>query len=134
MTEIERDPMETQVDAWMQRFARISDGPAKLPDPSVMWIRARLLQSEAAAERAARPITNTQIGAYLVVAAGWAALLMWKWTSLAAWFRAFTPTHIILGAAGAEASTSLSLTFFGLLIVLASVTVMLAFHTILAEE
>ncbi len=134
MADIERDPMEAQVDAWMQQFARLDDRPRSLPDASTLWVRATLLQSVVTAERANRPITNAQIGAYLVVAAGWAALLMWKWNALATWLRGFTPTHIILGAAGAEAATSLSLTFVLILIVLASVTVMLAFHTILAEE
>lgn len=130
----DRDPIETRADAFMQRFAQLGDRPTRLPDASALWVRARLLQSQAAADRITRPITNAQIGAYLVVAAAWSALLMWKWTALAAWLRGFTPKHIILGAAGAEAAASLSMTFFALLIVLASVTVMLAFHTILAEE
>lgn len=134
MTEMERDPLESQVHAWMQRFAGIDARPPRLPDASTLWIRARLLQSEAAAQRIARPITNAQIGAYLGVAALWAALLMWKWNALLAWIQGFTPTHIILGAAGAEASASLSLTFLAFVVVLASVTVMLAFHTILADD
>jgi len=41
---------------------------------------------------------------------------------------------VILGAAGAETAASLSTTFFLMLIVLASVTAVLAFQTILAEE
>ena len=64
----------------------------------------------------------------------WAALLMWKWPVLHAWINGFTPTHIILGAAGAQPAASLSLTLLAVLVILASVTVMLAMHTILAEE
>ena len=61
-------------------------------------------------------------------------MLNWKWAALSAWFSSLTPTHVILGAAGAETAANLSATFFGALVALASATVMLAFHTILAEE
>ena len=74
------------------------------------------------------------LAAYLIVAGSWAALLTWKWNSLSAWLNTFSPSRIVLSGAGASAATSLSLTFFMMLIALASVTVMLAFHTILAEE
>jgi len=130
----EVDPLEAQIGDWMQRFASMPDRERQLPDPTTMWVKAKLLQSQALAERASRPITRVQIAAYLIVAGGWAALVTWKWTTLSAWLNSFTPSHIILGATGAEAAASLSLTFFAALVVLASVTVMLAFHTILAEE
>jgi hypothetical protein len=126
------DPHEAEVGAWMQQFAGLDDRRGPLPDPNSLWVKARLMQSTAAMERAARPITRVQIAAYMLVAGSWAALLTWKWNALSAWFNAFKPAHIILGAAGAH--NSLSLTFFMALIALASVTVMLAFHTILAEE
>ena len=128
------DPLETRIDAWMQEFARFDERPRALPDPSMLWVRAKLMQSVVIADRAARPVTNAQIGSYLVVATAWAALLMWKWQALVTWVRGFTPAHIVLGATGVESAASLSLTFLGLLIVLGSLTVLLAFHTILAEE
>jgi hypothetical protein len=128
------DPMEDAVDAWMQQFAKIEDRRRPLPDATTLWIKAKLMQSTAAMERASRPITRVQIAAYGLVAGSWAALLTWKWNALSAWFNSFSPARIILAGAGASAATSLSLTFFMMLIALASVTVMLAFHTILAEE
>jgi hypothetical protein len=128
------DPMEAEVDAWMQQFAKLDDRRGALPDAGTLWIKARLLQSTAAMERAARPITRIQIAAYALVAAGWAALVTWKWNALSAWLNSLKPARIILGAAGAQAANSLSLTFLMAIIALASVTVMLAFHTILAEE
>ena len=127
------NPFEREVDTWMKEFAAVAQIPS-LPDPNTLWVKAKLLQSVAAAERAARPITRVQIAAYLVVAGGWSALVMWKWSALAAWVNSFTPAHIILGATGAETARTLSLTFVMALIVLASMTVILAFHTILAEE
>ncbi len=134
MPDIELDSLEAQVDAWMQQFAKVDDRRHALPDASALWVKAKLLQSTAAAERASRPITRVQVAAYLVVAAGWATLLTWKWSALSAWFNSFTPSHIILGATGAETAATLSMTFFAALIALASGTVMLAFHTILAED
>jgi len=131
MTEI--DPFEREIDAWMKDFAAVGHGRT-LPDANSIWVKAKLMQTAAAMERATRPITRMQIVAYLVVAGGWAALMTWKWTALAAWVNSFTPAHIIMGAAGADTVRSLSLTFVMALVVLASVTVVLAFHTILAEE
>jgi len=125
---------ESEVNAWMKQFARIEDRRGPLPDASALWVKAKLMQSTAAMERASLPVTRVQIAAYVVVAGSWAALLTWKWNALSAWFNSFRPARIVLAGAGASAATSLSLTFFMMLIALASVTVMLAFHTILAEE
>jgi len=125
---------EPEVDAWMKQFARLDERRGPLPDANTLWVKAKLMQSTIAMERASQPITRVQIAAYLLVAGSWAALVTWKWNALSAWFNSFKPAHIILGAAGATAANSLSLTFFMMLIALASVTVMLAFHTILAEE
>ena len=127
------DPMEVEVDAWMKAFANIDERRRPLPDANTLWVKARLLQTTAAMERASRPITRVQVAAYTIVAGSWAALLTWKWNSLSAWLNSFTPSKIVLASAGTP-GTSLSLTFFMMVIALASVTVMLAFHTILAEE
>jgi len=131
MTDI--DLPERQIDGWMKDFASVDNG-RKLPDANSIWVKAKLMQTAAAMERAARPVTRMQIAAYLIVASGWAALVTWKWSALAGWVNSFTPAHIIMGAAGADTARSLSLTFVMALIMLASVTVVLAFHTILAEE
>jgi hypothetical protein len=128
------DPMEAEVDAWMQQFAKIDDRRRPLPDAGTLWVKAKLMQSTAAMERASQPITRVQIAAYIVVAGSWAALLTWKWNALSAWFNSFRPARILLSGSGGHVASSLSLTFFMMLVALASVTVMLAFHTILAEE
>ena len=128
------DPFEPEVDVWMKRFAAIDDRTPRLPDPNTLWVKAKLMQSTAAMERASRPLTRFQIAAYLIVAGGWSAMVTWKWSALSAWINSFTPAHIILGAAGAQTANSLSLTVIMALVALGSVTVMLAFHTILAEE
>ncbi|HEV2722117.1 MAG TPA: hypothetical protein VG323_19000 [Thermoanaerobaculia bacterium] len=120
-----------EVAPWMQSFAKQDDREHILPDPAVLWLKAKLLQGSAAVDRAALPITRVQMAAYLIIAAGWAALLTWKWGALAAWVNAMNPGHIAAGTAGAA---TLSLTTLVTLVLLASATVMVAFHAILAEE
>ena len=122
-----------EVAPWMNSFSGIDEREHILPDPAVFWLKARLLQSNAAVERASLPITRLQIAAYLIIAACWAALLTWKSAALQLWINHFSPTHVILGAS-ANATASLSVTVLFAIIVLASATVGVAMHTILAEE
>lgn len=123
-----------EVGPWMASFAKQDDREHILPDPSVLWLKARLLGSSAAVERAALPITRVQIAAYLVIAAGWATLVTWKWSALMAWVNALNPGRIAQGTAAAGSGQALSMTVLVTLVLLASATVMVAFHAILAEE
>jgi hypothetical protein len=116
---------------WMNRFARISDREHILPDPSIVWLKAKLLQGSADAGRAARPLDVVQIVAYIIIAGGWAGLLTWRWSAVAQWMSNFTPEGLMTNA---TRTGTLSMSFFALVFVLASSTVMLALHTILAEE
>lgn len=116
---------------WMSRFAGMSDREHILPDPSIVWLKAKLLQGTVDAAKAARPLNMVQIVAYLVVASGWAAVMTWKWDAVQAWLRSLTPTAVVTAG---SAAPSLSMSFFALVFVLASGTVMLALHTIMAEE
>lgn len=120
------------VTPFMSRFARVDEREHLLPDASVLWLKAQLLGRTAAAERAVRPLNIAQIVAYLTVAAGWAALLTWKWSDLQQWFLSFTPAQMAATASGATGPLSVS--FLLSVVVLASTTVMLALHTILTEE
>jgi uncharacterized membrane protein len=114
----------------MQQFAAIDDRKHGLPDPGALWVKARLLQTQAAMDRASRPITRVQIAAYVIVAAGWAALVTWKWSDLQRWLLGFTPTQMVQSMSHG----SLSVTFLLTVVVLATMTVMLGLHTILAED
>lgn len=115
---------------WLDRFAHISDREHILPDPSVVWLKAKLLQGTADAGRAARPLDVVQMVAYLVVAGGWAGLLTWHWPAVEKWMSGFSAAGVMTAATRA----SLSMSFFAMFFVLASITVMLALHTIMAEE
>jgi len=116
---------------WMQQFGRIDERQKPLPDPAVLYLKAKLMQANRAADRATLPITRLQIAAYLIIAGGWAGLLTWKRTALVAWFETLNPGHII-GSSAAAAPLSAAVLFAA--IALASATVVLAFHTVLAEE
>lgn len=121
---------------WMAEFARQDDREHILPDPSVVWLKAQLLRQHNAVELASRPMHLLQVAAYMIVAAGWAALLTWKWAAVEEWMLTLSPRNFLSGAAALSGggSSSLSMTFFAIVIVLSSLTVMLALHTILAEE
>lgn len=116
---------------WMSRFSRMSDRDHILPDPSIIFLKAQLLRGTADAARLSRPLSFAQLVAYLVVAGGWAGVLTWKWHAVETWLRSFTPTGLVSNAIRGH---QLSMSFFGILFVLASTTVMVALHTILAEE
>ena len=119
---------------WMAKFAAMPDREHLLPDPSVVWVKAQLLRNTAYAERATRPMTTLQMSAYLVIAACWAAVLTWKWDVLSRWLHRLTPGQFVLGATTDAASASFSIAFLVALLVLSSLTIMVALHTILAEE
>jgi hypothetical protein len=123
------------IDPWMSQFAALPDREHLLPDPSVVWLKAQLLRDRAIAERATRPMNSIQLASYLIVAACWAAVLRWKWPVIDVWMHRLSPGRMVLGAsADAAASASVSFAFVTALIVLASLTIAVALHTILAEE
>jgi hypothetical protein len=116
---------------FMTRIARMDERQQKLPDPSVVWFKAQLLKGSAIADRITSPLNIVQIVAYAVVAAGWAGMLTWKWPDLQRWLLSFTPSQM---AQGVTHSNTLSISFLLTVVILASMTVMLALHTILAED
>ena len=116
---------------FMTRFARIDERRGKLPDPNVVWLKAQLLGSTAAAQRATRPLNILQMISYVIVAGGWASVLTWKWSDLQRWLLGFTPLQM---AQNMTHSATMSSTFLLTVFVLATMTVGLAFHTIRAEE
>ncbi len=122
-----------EVAPWMARFSGLDERQHILPDPAVLWLKARLLRTSAAVEQAAMPITRLQIAAYLIIAAGWAALLTWKSSALQVWMNHLSPGHVLLGATSAS-SVSLSISVLVAVVALASATIGVAMHTILAEE
>ncbi|HWS71488.1 MAG TPA: hypothetical protein VN605_05210, partial [Thermoanaerobaculia bacterium] len=98
---------------WMTELARHDDREHILPDPAVVYLKAQLLGQQAAMEQASRPLHMLQIAAYMTVAAGWAALLTWKWAAVEEWMLTFSPRYFVSGVLSSGA-TSLSMTFFAI--------------------
>jgi len=119
------------VGPWMDRFAAVDTRDRPLPDPAVVWLKARVMSSTVAVERVVRPMRTFHFVAYFLVAAGWATMLTWKWALLRQWLFSLSPAHALANAAN---GAQLSITFFLTILVLSSMTVALALHTILAEE
>ncbi len=117
---------------WMGRLAESDVRDRPLPPASALWLKAQLLGRQAAADRASRPFTVFQWLAYLVVASGWAGLITWKWTAVRQWLLSFTPASMIQSASGVAPTIPIS--FYIGIAILVSVTMVLALHTILAEE
>jgi len=115
---------------WMERLAAEDVRDRPLPDPAVVWMKAQLLRGSVAIDRATRPLRFAHMAGHLIVAAGWAALLMWKWTAIQSWVSNFSPARIVTSAA----QTSFSVAFVGSGLLLFAATITLALHTILAEE
>ena len=110
---------------FMTEFAERNVRTRALPDSRVIWVKAQLFGGSSAADRATRPISIAQIGSYIAVAAAWAALMMWKWPSIQSWF-----DGAVTGHPTAVPLAPLLVIAVGLV----STTLMLAMHTILAEE
>lgn len=117
---------------FMTRFSRTNERQRRLPDASVIWLKAQLLRGSVMAERVSRPLNVLQIASYVLVAGGWAAVLTWKWSNLQQWLLSVTPESLVGGLVGT--GSALSIPFLLTVVGLASLTVMVALHTILAEE
>jgi hypothetical protein len=116
---------------YMTELAAVDMREHPLPDPQVVWLKAQLLRGSIAVERAGRPLKVFQAVSYVVVAALWTGVLAWKWVAIQAMMHSFTPFRLFQNAADAS---SLSVTFFVMVFGLASITIGLALHTILAED
>ena len=121
----------SSVAGWMDRLGRTDERQGKLPDPSVVWLKSQILRGSAVAERVSRPVTILQAVAYLTVAAGWAGFLTWKWPVVNRWMSSFSAENIAVHAAS---SGGVSLGVLLTLFMLSSITVVVALHTILAED
>jgi amino acid transporter len=51
---------EPEAAVWMGRLVEISRGDGALPDPALIWWKARLLEKQAAQARVTRPIAIAQ--------------------------------------------------------------------------
>lgn len=121
------------VSAFMGMLSEDDARVRPLPSSSAVWLKAQLLRGSEAADRVSRPFTVFQWVAYFIVASGWAGVMTWKWNVVRDWLLGFTPSHVIQSASGLG-TPSASIAFYAGIVVLASLTMSVALHTILAEE
>ncbi len=66
---------EPEAAAWMGRMVELSRNEGALPDPAIIWWKARLLEKQAAQARVTRPIAIAQ----------WLSLVVAVVTTIALW-------------------------------------------------
>jgi hypothetical protein len=67
---------------WMQALANGSQKAHSLPDPSLLWWRARLSAKQAQVERAQEMLEWVEIVAATVIVAGLAGWIGWNWLAI----------------------------------------------------
>jgi hypothetical protein len=101
-----------------------------VPDPALIWLKAQLLRTQAAEQRASERIIWTQSLTYGFVAISWATLLSLKWKAILLLFTTLDLAHLL--RPGSLAAGSMSLIY--ILAALVGVTLVVTLHTALAEE
>ncbi len=111
---------------WLTTLAGKGPHEPALPDPGLVWLRARLEEVQQAEERAQRPLEIAHVATLVVGAVGTVGLLVWEssplqklWPTLQATLAAgrLDLTHIDL-AAPPMSTVALSLIVFALLLLL----------------
>jgi hypothetical protein len=73
---------EPEAEAWMGQIAKLSHSDGALPDPAIIWWKARLLEKQAIQARVSRPIAIAQWASLAVAAVTMIALLALYWPGI----------------------------------------------------
>ncbi len=93
--------------AWMDRLAKKSPASDELPDPTLIWWKAQLLERRTARARIARPIAAAQWISLAVALPAAALLCLSNWPAISA---LLAPAGIALWAAAGCALFGIGLT------------------------
>lgn len=119
------------VNDWMARLASFPVEEAALPNPTVILLKAQLLQQSSTLGALAQAMSWGQAIAFGVLAACWGVLLTWKWSAIEAFANAVQTSGMLLTAlSGAASQMPLLLT----IVVLSCATVAMAFQSVLFED
>jgi hypothetical protein len=118
-------------DAWMKEYARQPVEMLRLPDPSLIWLKAQLMSQGKELERATSSFSVVQSLGFAVLAIAWAVLLSWKWKDLSSLLDSLQPGEFIFAI---YHSPVLTLPFLTTAVLLLCATVAFAAHSVLAEE
>ncbi|HXM39666.1 MAG TPA: hypothetical protein VN924_00345 [Bryobacteraceae bacterium] len=89
---------EPEAAVWMGRLAALSRDGGALPNPALIWWKARLFEKQAAQARATRPIAIAQWVSLAVAAVTTIVLCMANWRSIQ---DLLAPAGLALWVAGA---------------------------------
>jgi hypothetical protein len=103
-----------------------------LPDPSLIWIKAQIIETRGARERVERPATVATIFAYGMLGFGWALLFWWKWPLVERLLSSFRPDDFIVFST--TVADVVSMPFLAGLVTLVALTGVLTMQTAFAEE
>ena len=73
---------EPEAAVWMGRLVELSRGDGGLPDPALIWWKARLLEKQAARARVTRPIAIAQWASLVVAVIATIVLCAADWTGI----------------------------------------------------
>lgn len=119
------------VDEWMTALASAPLEERVLPDPTIIILKAQLMQQKSAFVSLAAAMSWGQTIGFGVLALCWALLLSWKWAAVEALVAAFGSRGMAWSAATAFAA---QMPFVLTVVLLACATVAMAFQSVLLEE
>ena len=119
-----------EVDGWMKAFAAERIDQAPLPDSSMIWLKAQLMQQDGAFAQLRKSMQTLHTIAFAVVALAWAVVLSWKWTAVRGVMAQLHGGGSVLALLQPQVvSTQLLL----MICTLMCATVAVAFHSAMAE-
>jgi len=87
---------EPEAAVWMSRLVKLSSSQGELPDPALIWWKARLLDRQAARARVARPIAIAQSLSLVAAVLTIVVLFAMNWPEIQ---ESLSPFRVMLGAA-----------------------------------
>lgn len=89
---------EPEATVWMNRLVEVSRADGGLPDPALIWWKARLLDRQTAQARAALPVAIAQWASLAVAAVTITVLFILNWAGIRGMLE---PAGFAVGVAGA---------------------------------
>ena len=117
-----------QASRWMQALARSSESNPTLPDPSLLWWRARLSEKQAKAEKAQDVLEWAEITSAVAISLGLVGWAAWNWYAIQGLM-----TWILTGAQLWVTAYSMPIVFLPTIAVLCLAALILA-YPILVDE
>ena len=119
-------------DTFMQALDKSPLVTHSLPAPSILWIKAQLLQQQETGARLTQRMQLLQALPLGLIAVLWAIVLSWKWTSVYPALQHFSLKHVL--SSSALGANPLPMSVVMLFAVMIGLTVVVSLHGVFAEE